>query len=339
MNHVDDENKGVRTRTLLNSTMLEEKLCDNVSSYSISVEKGISSSNFAFPPDEWSTVCVDYYSQYWNLNSEQVERLWELHNNIEKDFPMKRYPFQCAPSMLIRFLLFYNFHVKKTEHELRKVMAWRELHQVDCLLETYQPPQLILNKYVGAVLEENDRVGDPVFISRTGCTDTPAFLDMFGSDEFYRYEIFKRESAIRGEWIKEWEIKAKRPIRQIIIIDDFQGLSRRMLASNVLSFFSKVMRMDQECYPNCCKKIIVIRAPFIFRAAWSLMKRVFEPSVVEKMEFCGSDYLKTLEKHMELHILPTCFYPEGRGRAVEGFPISFEGGRLSDEEKGFNLKR
>lgn len=324
---------GVRSRTLFNSTMLEEQSGANNASSSIS-SCGISGSSF--PPDEWSTTSVDYYGKYWDLNSKQVNSLWELHQCIERDCSMEQHSSQCTPSKLIRFLLFYKFDVKKTQQALRKVMDWREQYQVDRIIETYTPPQIIIDKYVGAILQENDRTGDPVFISRTGCTDMPAFLEMFGSDAFYKYEIYKRESAACGPWIQEWEAKAKRPMRQIIIIDDFRGLSRRMLSSDVISFFSKVMKMDQFCYPNCCKKIIVVRAPAIFRFAWSLVKLVFDPSVVDKMEFCGSDYLGTLEKYMELHILPTCFYEKGHGRAVDGFPTSFEGGRLSNEEKRLN---
>lgn len=340
----------VKVRILLNSTMVERKrrggddkiiwnvnptqentkarcntigtACSDVSDTAF--EGHDSSSDRAYPPDNWSNV--DYYRDYWDLNDGEVDMLWELHRNIEVDYPFESHEFECRPSTLIRFLRSHSFDLHKTEKLVRKMLVWRKQHDVNNMMENYKPPQVIIDKYVGAILQGNDHMGDPVFISRTGMTDIPGMLKMFGPEEYYKYEIYKRESGAKGEWLEEWERKAKRPFRQMTIVDDFQGLSMRLLSSKVISMFGKVMRMDQEVYPEAAKRIIVVRTPSIARLGWSMAKQFFEPFVAEKIIFCGSDYLTTLEKYMDVSILPTCLNPEGHGVAQKGFPSKFEGG-------------
>ena len=71
------------------------------------------------------------------------------------------------------------------------------------------------------------------------------------------------------------------------MIEDLDGLSRKIISSKIAALYGDAMNMDQNMYPDCAKKIIIIRTPAIFRAVWSLVKRFFPDFVQQKMAFVG----------------------------------------------------
>lgn len=276
------------------------------------------------PVDCWENV--DFFTRYWNLNEEESTKLLELQDELQDvDHALN------TPNFAIRFLRTKAFHVAKAATMFRDMVAWRMGNSVDTLCKDYEPPTKLYNMYPGAILRGTDHHGDPIFLSRMGVTDLPGLLQVYGHEELLRFEIFKRESACNGTWLHAWEQRQGRPIRQITVIEDLHGLSRRIICSKVAQLYGAAMELDQSNYPDLAKKIYVIRAPAIFRAVWSMAKHFFPPFIRDKMEFCGShDYLNVLEENMDLSILPPCIHPKGgRGEAAPGFSPNFEGGRVA----------
>jgi CRAL/TRIO domain len=114
-----------------------------------------------------------------------------------------------------------------------------------------------------------------------------------------------------------------------LIIEDLQGLSRKVISSHIASFYGETMHLDQTNYPDTAKKIIITRTPIIFRMVWSIVKHFFGAHIVEKMEFAGGhNYLQVLEKYIDLEILPSCIFSKGNGEAVSGMSSSFQGGEI-----------
>ena len=52
-------------------------------------------------------------------------------------------------SHILRFLRARDFSRDRTREMLVHSMAWRKLHNIDHLLETYQPSEIVLNYYTG----------------------------------------------------------------------------------------------------------------------------------------------------------------------------------------------
>eukprot|EP00545_Synedropsis_sp_CCMP1620_P011995 CAMPEP_0119024168 /NCGR_PEP_ID=MMETSP1176-20130426/31370_1 /TAXON_ID=265551 /ORGANISM="Synedropsis recta cf, Strain CCMP1620" /LENGTH=355 /DNA_ID=CAMNT_0006979389 /DNA_START=51 /DNA_END=1118 /DNA_ORIENTATION=+ len=335
----------VKARVLFNSSMLEQKLQqqNNSSEEGASnnsnneLEPGViipakqesspssATNQNSFPEDTWDNV--DYCIAFFNMDNRQGVALLELRDMLsDVQHAYNR------PNMVSRYLRTQHFDTLKAERMFRDMLAWRIQHQVDdIILEggNYKPPPEILDKYPGAILKGCDKDGDPVFLSRMGVTDMIGLVDKYGHEDMLRFEIFKRESCMVGSWLPDWERKSGRPVKHILIIEDMQGLSRRLLSVKVAALYGEAMDMDQANYPDAAKKIIIIRAPAVFRLAWTMAKRFFPLFIQQKMEFCGpSDYLKVLEKYMDLDHLPPCIYPAGRGHAAPGQPCNFEGGRI-----------
>ena len=299
-----------KVRVLCNSTMLEKRWEDSLIRDQSSVVS-----------DVWENV--SFFIKYWDLSDEEATKFLEVRDRVsDLKHRLNR------PGAVVRYLRARSFDVEKSETMIRETVAWRLNHGVDSILKDYKPPQALQNYYPGAILKGTDKVGDPIYLSRTGVTDLFGLIDKYGDEELFRFEVYRRESALEGDWIQEWEKNAGRPIQRTIIIEDLQGLNRRFLASKVTRFYSRVCDMDDRYYPETNKKIIIIRAPTLFRFVWAVVKRFFDPYVVSKMEFCGDNYCQVLEKHMDLAVLPPCIYPEGKGEAVAGLSPLFEGGNV-----------
>jgi hypothetical protein len=74
----------------------------------------------------------------------------------------------------------------------------------------------------------------------------------------------------------------------------------------LLSVNGESMILDQDSYRETAKKLLIIRAPTIFRMVWAIFKHFFDAGVVQKMVFCGtSGYEKVLEEFVRGFVHPT----------------------------------
>jgi hypothetical protein len=237
---------------------------------------------------------------------------------------------------VVRFLRARPGKVDAAESMFRAMIAWRIENQVDSILQgDYQPDQKMLDYYPGAIMQGLDKEGDPVYVGRIGVTDGAGILKQYGRDEMIRHAIWMRELVSTGEWIATYEQEQARPVRRMTLIEDLEGLSIMSMMNNraLLSVYGEIMRLDQDNYPETAKKLIIIRAPTLFRMVWAIFKHFFDAGVVQKMVFCGSsDYEKVLEKYVDLSIMPDAVVAQGQGKATEGMPSKFEGGRLPKDE-------
>ena len=75
----------------------------------------------------------------------------------------------------------------------------------------------------------------------------------------------------------------------------------------------RFVNLDQQ-------RIILIRAPPIFRLIWGVAKHFFRQTARDKMIFAGKDYEHILEKYMDLKVLPSCIIEGGHGVSAPGLP-------------------
>jgi hypothetical protein len=266
---------------------------------------------------------------------QEVAALWELSEDEQNELVdlQKRLHDVQSPlnhwRELVRFLRARPGNITAAETMFRQMVKWRTVHQVDDILSTYTPPSEMIRYYPGALLEGFDREGDPIFVSRLGVTDGVGLLQRYGKDEMIRHAIWIRELVVQK--VKEMEEKRGRPVRRICLVEDLHGLSLKTHGHRaLLSVYGEIMRLDQDNYPETAKKLLIVRAPTLFRMIWSMAKHFFDPGVVRKMVFCGvNDYQTVLEQYVEIEVLPEEIVPViGRGKAVEGMPSNFSGGRL-----------
>jgi CRAL/TRIO domain len=273
----------------------------------------------------WSNDSMDTTCELWQVDATERELLVELGRRVADI----QHDQKNTPDELIRFLHAKSGDLIAAERMFRTSIEWRRTVQADTALDR-PPPLGLLEAIPGAILAGTDHEGDPVFVSRVGTFDAIGAYKKFGRDDIVHHCVWIRELASRGEWRVQREQAMGRPMKQLLIIEDLQGIPLTKLISSpaILSLYGEMMRIDQENYPDASKKIIVIRTPALFRMGWNLVKPFFDKYVVEKMVFCGyHDYETVLSQYVDLKVLPPDLLPGiGQGRAEVGMPSRFDGG-------------
>jgi hypothetical protein len=99
----------------------------------------------------------------------------------------------------------------------------------------------------------------------------------------------------------------------------------------VIPFFKAITSYTANKYYGVSKRMIIIRAPAIFRMVWRIAKNFYRAEVQKKMIFASKDYLNVLEQYMDTAVLPPCINPQGTGVTARGFPPRLEGGSIPED--------
>lgn len=276
--------------------------------------------------DPWHEEATQFVTEYWELSHSEQDDLRLLRDALQDVDHWKN-----CPDTVVRFLRARPGDPNAAEKMFRDMVQWRLDNKVDTILEDYTPPTLMQKYTPGAVLKGLDREGDPIFASRLGATDTTGLLEKYGEDELVQYAIWIRELVSRGDWKEEYEKQQGRPVKRVTIIEDLDGFSV-LPSSKEISVYGKIMRLDQDNYCETAKKLLIIRAPFLFRAVWAVVKHFFDVGVVDKMVFAGSsDYKDVLSNYIDPEVLPSEIHPElGKGEVAKGMIYNFKGGLVPE---------
>ena len=280
--------------------------------------------------EPWSEANLQDVIALWKLSAKDEGRLRTLQRRVA-DVPHT----WNDPHVLLRYM-FAPHGYSKAEQHFREMIAWRLQHKVDTILEDYTPHPVLLDYASPLVfLDHCDRDGDPIYLERGGCLDGHGLLQRFSKDELMRHAIWLRELHSSGPWVDGYEASQGRCIKDITVIFDLQGLSMtRHYHPTVLAWFQSHMQMTDLYYPGPIKRIIVIRAPAVFRMIWSVVKHFFPQCSRDKMIFPSNhNYLEVLNKYMDADAcLPPVIHPKGgRGKAALGMEsLGLEAGRIPE---------
>jgi len=235
---------------------------------------------------------------------------------------------------VFRFLKVCNGDAKAAEDMFRKHMQWRKDNDVDNISKTYQPPAELLEYFpCGTILEGPDKDGDPVYLGITGAVDCVGLIKRYGREELIKYYIWNKELLTTGDWIKE-RIEKYGQFKFITAIEDFEGLSWKHLSFSPLKLFKEFRRIDDQHYPCGNKRVIILRAPKLFKQAYAITQVFLSTRLKDNLIVTdANDYLEVLDKYLDRAILPSDICVEGKGRAFEGLNNHFKGGVLPVQTK------
>lgn len=306
----------------------EPEVCQSRQQQSLN-EANKSTTTTAPDYEPWSEANLQEVITLWKLSAKDEDRLRTLQRRVAD----VQHTWN-DPHVLLRYM-FAPHGYRKAEQHFREMIAWRLENKVDTILEDYTPHPVLLDYASPLVfLQHYDRDGDPIYLERGGCLDGHGLLQRFSQDELMRHAIWLRELHSSGPWVDEYEASRGKCIKDITVIFDLQGLSlTRHYHPTVLAWFQSHMQMTDLYYPGPIKRIIVIRAPAIFRMIWGIVKHFFPQCSRDKMIFPGNNYLEVLDKYMDVdRCLPTVIHPKGgRGKAALGMEsLGLEAGRIPE---------
>ena len=96
-----------------------------------------------------------------------------------------------------------------------------------------------------------------------------------------------------------------RNIETTCVILDLEGLSMTDVWDKAnMDFLKRTIALDREYYPEMLHVMYVLRAPWAFRGAWSVIQTFLPPSMVEKIQILGDDYLEVIGRDIDVALLP-----------------------------------
>lgn len=272
----------------------------------------------------WSDEHFAGCTKLWDLNNEDQAKLRILQERLSDIKHWMNDPYE-----VVRYFMEYDGDIEITERKFRAMINWRIQYDVDNILDNYSPPPLF-NYFPVGVLKGVDKDGDPIHVERTGASDMLGLLDKYGKDEMVKHAIWVREQDSHGEWQRKYQRQRGQRVRKFTVIADMHGFNMRHLSPRLTPVGKEVTRFVQDNYPGLAKKIIIIRAPMVFRAAWSMFKPFIDPKMREIVEFSNAkNYEEVLERYMDPDVLPPIIHSKGKGKAADCFHPIWEGGLVS----------
>ena len=247
--------------------------------------------------ERWSSSNFQQMAKLWNLTREDQDDLLLLQHRMQDIEHWKNDPFE-----VVRYYKMYK-SVARTETMFRHMVNWRINNNMDTYLDRREEPDPLWHQLPCAILDTCDKEGDPILLDRMGASDSIGFYMEFGADAFADYAVFIRELMCSPTFWKFYEENQCRRVRNINLIVDLEDLHSGPLKPGLLRVLQKVSRILQDFYAGWekvsqneflfqaygqiewslvltddlllgCKhqRIFIIRAPAIFKYAWSIVQ-------------------------------------------------------------------
>lgn len=223
-------------------------------------------------------------------------------------------PNMCADKYYLRRFL------RARHHDLRKAidmflahLKWREDFGVDTILEDFHfhERDAFLTLYPQGY-HKTDRLGRPIYIQHLGQINVKAIARVTTEERMLKFHVQEYERAMRYIF-PACSLIAGRHVSQTLAIMDLKGVGLRHLSGEVKRILGTITRTDQDNYPETLGKTLIINAPTVFRAIWTIVKPMLDPRTQAKIEVCPQDYLKVLTKWVDPENIPS--YLGGKSQA------------------------
>lgn len=219
---------------------------------------------------------------------------------------------------VLRFLRARDFNLDKARELLCQSLTWRKQHQVDFLLDTWEPPQLLQDYYSGG-WHHHDRDGRPLYILRLGQMDTKGLVRALGEEV-----LLKQILSINEEGLRRCEENTRvfgQPISCWTCLVDLEGLNMRHLWRPGVKALLRIIEVVEANYPETLGRLLILRAPRVFPVLWTLVSPLIDENTRKKfLVYAGNDYQGPggLVDYIDREIIPDflrgdcmCDVPEG----------------------------
>ncbi|XP_012563299.1 SEC14-like protein 5 [Hydra vulgaris] len=253
---------------------------DEISKNPVNIEKVVDP-----PPVQEFKLDEAYIARYLgNLSMKEENHLMQLRRRFQVAHVGK----MPSEAVMLRFLRARDVNLDKAFEMLKNSLHWRRTHHVDTILDTWKPPDQLLEYYPGG-WHYNDKEGRPVYIVRLGTMDFKGLLKTVGEDGFVKHVVSINEEGLK-KCREATEIYAK-PITNWTLIIDLEGLSMRHLWRPGVRAVLRIIEVVQANYPETMSRLLIIRAPKVFVVLWTLLYPFIDENSRKKfLIYTGDDY-------------------------------------------------
>lgn len=242
------------------------------------------------------------------LQRPHVEQRLEQLRLLCGDLPASGWVQPRDPRVLLRFLLARQCNVHRAREMLQDVLSWRQQHHVaDALPHWEKVKHERFDSYWKASgCTGEDGQGDLVVFERIGQYDVRGLLRC-NQAFIQQHCIYSAECVLAS-----LELARRRHLQrgsnrgfQLTVVADMAGLDISFLDPRALQMCKAVARLEADHYPEVLKRIIVVRAPWIFAAVWQLCRPFMDKGSLEKVDIVkDSETTEAILKHVPPEIVP-----------------------------------
>ncbi|CAE7945647.1 PGA [Symbiodinium sp. KB8] len=237
-----------------------------------------------------------------------VEQKLRQLRRLSEDLPASGWVQTKDPRVLLRFLLARQCNVERALEMLQSVLTWRQQNGAANALPLWNKVKHERFDFYWKAFGCTgvDREGDPVVFERVGQLDVPGLVkcnqDFIKQHCIYNAEcVFATLEIGRRQCLKQ---DSRRGF-QVTVVVDMTGLNVSFMDRKALALCQLVSRVEADNYPEALKRVIVIRAPWIFPAIWNFCKPFFDKGTLEKVCIVKeSETTDVLLKHIPAESVP-----------------------------------
>ncbi|XP_061865867.1 SEC14-like protein 2 isoform X1 [Colius striatus] len=232
-----------------------------------------------------------------DLSPRQAEALAQLRERLQDVLP-------SLPSQddyfLLKWLRARCFDVPKAEAMLRKHLEVRKHMDADSSV-SWEGPEVI-RKYMSGGMCGYDREGSPIWYEIVGPLDAKGLLFSASKQDllkkkFWDCEMLRRECEQQSQ-------KLGKKIEMVLMVYDCEGLGLKHLWKPAVEMYGELLSMFEENFPECLKRLFIVKAPKIFPVAYNLVKHFLSEDTRKKVVVLGSNWKEVLQKYIDPAQIP-----------------------------------
>mmetsp|Transcript_41546 Transcript_41546/g.96714 ORF Transcript_41546/g.96714 Transcript_41546/m.96714 type:complete len:426 (+) Transcript_41546:33-1310(+) len=243
---------------------------------------------------------------------QEVERNLQHLRRLCDELPACGWLQPQDPRVLLRFLLARKCNVERALNMIQSVLSWRQQSGAANLLPLWDKVQHEKFDSYWKTLGVTgvDRDGDPVLFERIGILDAPG-LASCNQEFILRHTMYTAECMFASFELtrrKHLERGSSRGFQATVVLD-MAGFNLSFADPRALAMCKAVARLEADNYPEAIKRIIIVRAPWIFPAIFSVCRPFLDQGTMDKMNIVSES--RTTEAILE-HV-PAEYVPKALG--------------------------
>ena len=132
----------------------------------------------------------------------------------------------------------------------------------------------------------------PVIIEKYAHKSSKELLSL-PDDEFMICASTRKD--VQTLYLNDLSISKNKRLYKVISLVDVENMDRGHLSKSFINRFKMFNKYFSEIYPETTQRMIIINAPFIFTALWSVIKIFINPVTARKVSIVGKDHSEVLK--------------------------------------------
>ncbi|KAJ3304717.1 cytosolic factor, phosphatidylinositol/phosphatidylcholine transfer protein [Kappamyces sp. JEL0829] len=199
--------------------------------------------------------------------------------------------------LLMRFLRARQLNVQNALKMFQESEEWRAKMNVDKIVTTFrfhehEAVSMLYPRYY----HKTDKLGRSVYIESLGRMDVDKLFQVTSKERLIQHLV--------REFEKYTSIKCGKEISQGLVILDLLNAPLSQFNS-IRLLIGELSSISSNYYPETLGKMVIINAPWLFTAIWTVVRAMLDERTAAKISVLGSNYQKELLSLIHAENLPT----------------------------------